>query len=104
MGGWIILHLLARGEDPRRIRILDIRAPSRKEFVSGVARDVDFVQTDITDLASVEAAFAAPWTEGSAALEHGLTVFQGASLLRYIERAEFLLPPVCLLSRSRFDS
>ncbi|EJD42934.1 NAD(P)-binding protein [Auricularia subglabra TFB-10046 SS5] len=94
VGGWIVLHLLARGEDPHRIRILDIRAPSRKEFVDGVARDVEFVQTDITDPASVDAAFQDAWPEGDAALQHELTVFQGASILRYIERAESLLPPV----------
>lgn len=94
VGGWIVLHLLARGEDPRRIRILDIRAPSRNEFVDGVARDVEFIQTDIADPASVDAAFQAAWPEGDAALQHGLTVFHTASILRYIERREFLLPPV----------
>lgn len=96
IGQWLVLHLLARGEDARRIRILDLRAPSRQEFVSpdGVARQVEFVQTDITDTASVHAAFNAPWPEGAAALEHDLTVFHVAALLRAVDRAEFLLPPV----------
>ncbi|KZV80891.1 NAD(P)-binding protein [Exidia glandulosa HHB12029] len=100
VGQWMVLHLLARGEDALRIRILDLRAPSRKEFVSadGVAHRVEFIQTDITDPASVQAAFNAPWLEGATALQHGLTVFHAASLLRYIERAEFLLPPVTAIN------
>lgn len=94
VGGWIVLHLLSRGENPRRIRILDLRGPSRPELVAAIEKGVSFVQTNITDESSVEAAFSTAWPEGNAALQHGLTVFHTASLIRYIERAKFLLPPV----------
>ncbi|KAH7107863.1 NAD(P)-binding protein [Auriculariales sp. MPI-PUGE-AT-0066] len=94
VGGWIVLHLLARGENPRRIRILDLRAPSRPDVVAALTKGVEFIQANITDAASVHAAFNASWPDGNEALEHGLTVFHSASLIRYIERVKFLLPKV----------
>lgn len=95
-----MLQLLSRGEDPRRIRILDLRSPSRPDLIAVVENGVTFVQTNIADEASVEAAFSVAWPEGNAALHHGLTVFHTASLIRYIERAKFLLPPVRDMSSS----
>ncbi|KAH9941179.1 NAD(P)-binding protein [Epithele typhae] len=63
LGGWIVLHLIARGEDPRRIRIVDIRRPVRQDLLEGPAANVDFCKADIADSAAVEAAFAKPWAD-----------------------------------------
>ncbi|KAK0192220.1 hypothetical protein F5146DRAFT_1120147 [Armillaria mellea] len=35
LGGWILLQLLKRGEDPKRIRVLDIRPPRRLDLLEG---------------------------------------------------------------------
>ena len=61
LGGWIVLHLIARGEDPHRIRILDIRRPIRQDLLEGPAAQVDFCQVDISNAAAVEEAFRKPW-------------------------------------------
>ncbi|KAH7107874.1 NAD(P)-binding protein [Auriculariales sp. MPI-PUGE-AT-0066] len=94
VGGWIVLHLLARGEAAARVRILDLRAPSRSDVMNALKDGVEFIQTNITDENSVKAAFSASWPEGDEALKHGLTVFHTASLIRFIERVKFLLPPI----------
>ncbi|KAI0674502.1 NAD-P-binding protein [Trametes maxima] len=89
LGGWIVLHLLARGEDPRRIRILDIRRPVRQDLLEGPATQVDFVKVDVTDAAAVEAAFRRPWPETIPAgePEPELTVFHTAAVIRFYERS-----------------
>ncbi|KAK8126820.1 3-beta hydroxysteroid dehydrogenase/isomerase family [Apiospora kogelbergensis] len=69
VGGQLILHLLERGQPP---------SPS--------ATRVDFVQADITDAASVDAAFAKPWPRGDS--KSGLTVFHTAAMIVPNERAE----------------
>ncbi|OCH93928.1 NAD(P)-binding protein [Obba rivulosa] len=91
LGGWIILHLLARGEDPHRIRCLDIALPTRVDLKEGAAKDVDFLQVDVTDADALEAAFEKPWSSSS--LENpGITVFHTAASFRYYERVPSLLP------------
>ncbi|KAF5390142.1 hypothetical protein D9757_003765 [Collybiopsis confluens] len=35
LGGWIVQHLLKRGEPPSNIRIVDLRPPTRLDFQSG---------------------------------------------------------------------
>ncbi|KAJ7207206.1 NAD(P)-binding protein [Mycena pura] len=93
LGGWIVVQLLERGEDPRRIRVLDIRAPVRHDLTTGRGKDVHFIQCDMSDAAAVNAAFSAPWPE-----EHACgpvpptTVFHTAANIRFYEKTESLLP------------
>src|SRR6266850_2209972 len=61
LGGWIVRHLLERGEHPKQIRVLDIRAPTRPDLTTGLAKDIDFRLVDISDREQVQAAFDAPW-------------------------------------------
>ncbi|KIP09747.1 hypothetical protein PHLGIDRAFT_86135 [Phlebiopsis gigantea 11061_1 CR5-6] len=95
LGGWIVLHLLQRGEDPRRIRVLDIRPPARSDLREGRARDVDFIQLDITNRDVVFAAFRKPWPRTASDLEDTpnpeLTVFHTAATIRFYERHPKLL-------------
>ncbi|KAH9000771.1 NAD-P-binding protein [Lactarius hatsudake] len=98
LGGWIVRHLLERGEHPKRIRVLDIRAPTRPDLTSGLAKDVDFHQVDVSNVEQVQAAFSAPWPPSSdvegpeeppAAAE--ITVFHTAANIRFYERDHRLL-------------
>ncbi|PSR78591.1 hypothetical protein PHLCEN_2v7338 [Hermanssonia centrifuga] len=94
LGGWIVLHLLQRGEDPRRIRVLDIRPPIRKDLQEGAACDVDFVQVDITNAKAVNAAFRKAWPDSSQSASpqvHEITVFHTAATIRFFERHPSLL-------------
>lgn len=75
VGGHIVLQLLARGTPPESIRVIDIRKTERSEAASRV----DFVQTDVTSLTSVQAAFCKPWDQSVAQLP--LTVFHTAAII-----------------------
>lgn len=75
-GGWVVQHLLMRGEDPKAIRILDLVANSRPEVVSA---DVAFHKTDVSDTKSVAAAFDAPWPASVKDLP--LTVFHTVAMI-----------------------
>ena len=70
VGSWIAQHLLWRGENPAAIRILDLQAPMRPEVAEN---DTQFFATDVTDKASLKAAFDAPWPADVASSP--LTVF-----------------------------
>lgn len=87
MGGFIVLQLLARGNPPESIRIVDIRKTERNDMCAGRAADVEFVQTDITSADSVDAAFARPWHPSVARLP--LTVFHTAAVILASERSRF---------------
>src|SRR6266404_5633085 len=93
LGGWIVRHLLERGEHPKRIRVLDIRTPTRPDLTSGLANDVDFHQVDVSDREQVQAAFSTPWprdgSEDPSAAE--ITVFHTAANIRFYERDPRLL-------------
>ncbi|KAH9036558.1 NAD-P-binding protein [Lactarius hengduanensis] len=98
LGGWIVRHLLERGEHPKRIRVLDLRAPTRPDLTSGLAKDVDFHQVDVSNGEQVQAAFSAPWPPSSdvegpeeppAAAE--ITVFHTAANIRFYERDHSIL-------------
>ncbi|OSX63510.1 hypothetical protein POSPLADRAFT_1140041 [Postia placenta MAD-698-R-SB12] len=94
LGGWIVLHLLARGEDPRRIRVVDIRLPIRNDLTQGAAKDVDFIQVDVTDAQAVDAAFRKSWpvpSDVSGEPEPEVTVFHTAATIRFFERHQALL-------------
>ncbi|KAK8139060.1 hypothetical protein PG984_002440 [Apiospora sp. TS-2023a] len=88
VGGQIVLHLLERGQQPESIRNVDFRAPNRPDMLKGPASRVGFVQADISDPASVEAAFAEPWPSSSNSRESGLTVFHTAAMIVPNERRE----------------
>ncbi|KAF8632857.1 hypothetical protein AX17_004705 [Amanita inopinata Kibby_2008] len=89
LGGWIVSQLLDRGEDPRKIRILDISPSSRKDFMTGPATQVQFFKVDMSNRAAVDAAFKAPWPQiglDGECSEPELTVFQTAANIRFYER------------------
>lgn len=86
VGNWIVLHLLARGEDPAAIRILDLAQPNSKTMDHGVA----YVKTNITDESSVSSAFNQEWPGKVARLP--LTVFHTAAVIRPAERLKMFLP------------
>jgi len=92
LGGWIVLHLLQRGEDPRRIRVLDIRAPEREDMQKNKVGEVDFIQVNIADRRKVEEAFCKPWPDADTeSPEPELTVFHTAATIRFFERHPKLL-------------
>ncbi|KAF7343472.1 3-beta hydroxysteroid dehydrogenase isomerase family [Mycena venus] len=91
LGGWIVMQLLERGEDPRRIRVLDIRAPMRHDLTTR-GKDVQFIRTDISDAAAVDAAFNAPWPDDNTGPLPQITVFHTAANIRFYEKSELLLP------------
>ena len=93
VGGWIVLHLLQRGEDPRKIRVLDIRLPVRPDLTTGLATYVDFMTVDISDEKAVENAFKSPWpTRSDKDSPLQITVFHTAACIRFYERHPSLIP------------
>ncbi|ROW18275.1 hypothetical protein VPNG_00383 [Cytospora leucostoma] len=85
VGGDIVLQLLARGQSPSSIRIVDFSEPSRSDLLEGAAAKTDHVKTDIAEPSSVEAAFTKPWPSDVAGLP--LTVFHTAATIRPGERS-----------------
>ncbi|PBK98816.1 NAD(P)-binding protein [Armillaria gallica] len=85
----VIRGLLRRGEDPNRIRILDIRPPKRLNLLEGKAKDVQFMQVDISDKISVDVAFSEPWPYND---ESPISVFNMAAHIRFYERHAALIP------------
>ncbi|KAI5119375.1 hypothetical protein M0805_001051 [Coniferiporia weirii] len=92
LGGWLVVHLLRRGENPARIRVLDVRAPTRADLLTGAAAHVDFRICDISDASAVNAAFCAPWPDTDEDGEPEVTVFHTAATIRFYERAWSLVP------------
>lgn len=88
VGGWIVKQLLERGESPSAIRILDLRPPVRSDIL---AAHVDYVKTDITNPASVDAAFAKSWP--GHITHRPLTIFHTAAMIGFAERAKDLMLP-----------
>jgi nucleoside-diphosphate-sugar epimerase len=86
VGGWIVSHLLARGEDPASLRILDL-LPATQDILD---RGVTFIKTNITDELAISTSFEQPWPETVANLP--LTVFHTAATIRPFERLEIHLP------------
>ncbi|KAI9045797.1 putative 3-beta hydroxysteroid dehydrogenase/isomerase family protein [Aspergillus affinis] len=86
VGNWVVTHLLARGENPAAIRVLDLQAPRRETLDQGVA----FVQTNIVDESAVLSAFLQAWSPTVADLP--LTVFHNAAAIRPAERHKAFLP------------
>ncbi|KAL1658538.1 hypothetical protein GGF50DRAFT_67026 [Schizophyllum commune] len=88
LGGWLVLHLLRRGEDAKNIRVIDIRLPDRPDMQGDAVKDVTFLQVDITDEDAVNRALDLPWPNGDIS---GLTVFNAAANILFFERDERLL-------------
>lgn len=91
LGGWIVNQLLERGEDPKRIRVLDLRTPTRKDLLVGAAKEVHFIQVNVSNAVDVQAAFSLPWPTTSTsnfkeAAPPPLTVFHTAANIRFYER------------------
>ncbi|KAI1333264.1 dehydrogenase-like protein [Xylariaceae sp. FL0255] len=84
VGGQIVLHLLARGEPPESIRIVDFRKTERADLQRGAAAKVDFAQADITSPEATRAAFDKPWPKSVANLP--LTVHHTAAMIIPHER------------------
>ena len=80
-----MLQLLARGQPPESIRIVDFQKLHRRDMVNGPASHVDFVQTDISSAAATEAAFSKPWPASVARLP--LTVFHTAAVIVPTDRS-----------------
>lgn len=87
VGGWIVEHLILRGEDPQAIRIADLAAPRREHAVK---KNILHVKTDITDKASVAQLFNQPWPSKVAKLP--LTVFHVAAYIHAGHRKPETLP------------
>ncbi|KEY70839.1 hypothetical protein S7711_08538 [Stachybotrys chartarum IBT 7711] len=88
VGGFVVLQLLSRGTPPMNIRILDIRKPERNDMAKGLAKEVEFIQTDISSSAAVNAAFEKPWDSSITHLP--LTVFHTAAVIIPSDRSRFL--------------
>jgi nucleoside-diphosphate-sugar epimerase len=72
--------------------VVDVRAPVRTDLTTGRAKDVDFIQADISDVASIGAAFNAPWPDDSqSGTAPQTTVFHTVAIIRFYERSESLL-------------
>ena len=84
-------HILTRGEDPKNIRILDIRAPTRTDLTQGPGKLAEFVRTDITDERSVIAGFTKQWPP-AASRDSDITVFCTAANIRFHEKHPALVP------------
>jgi len=82
---------LQRGEDPKRIRIVDLRPPTRPDLKQHLLTGVDFAPADITDATSVHAAFTKPWRFNENP-EPEITVFTTAAAIRFYERHASLVP------------
>lgn len=87
VGGWIVQHLLMRGEDPQSIRIVDLSTPTRPE-VKG--NNIHYVRTDITDIQATKDAFEKPWPDRIRS--RPLTVFHCAAYISPKDRHAVCLP------------
>ena len=92
VGGYMVLHLLQRGQSPESIRMIDFVPPRRADMLQGKAAHVEFVQADITSEAATRAAFDKPWHVSVANLP--LTVLHPAAVINFTDRARTLLHKV----------
>ncbi|KAF1815941.1 putative 3-beta hydroxysteroid dehydrogenase/isomerase family protein [Eremomyces bilateralis CBS 781.70] len=86
VGGWILRHLLQRGEDSRTIVNFDIRPP-----VKGGLEAIRFISVDVTDPESLAHAFATAWDDGASKLP--LTVFHTVAIVRTTDRTHDTMGP-----------
>jgi nucleoside-diphosphate-sugar epimerase len=93
VGGAIVLQLLARGQKPDTVRILDFRPPVRSDLLRGDAAKVECVQCDVTSEESVRSAFAKPWARREMQ-KWPITVFHTAAIIIPGDRVRILQPRV----------
>ena len=86
VGGYIVLQLLARGQPPESIRIVDYQKMHRKDMLEGPATEIDVIHTDISSVASTDAAFTKTWPSSVAKLS--LTVFHTAAVMVPSDRSQ----------------
>ncbi|KAG2003470.1 C-3 sterol dehydrogenase [Coprinopsis cinerea AmutBmut pab1-1] len=88
LGGWIVAHLLRRGEDPKRIRVVDLAPkPTHPAVLDAMeTRGLQYITGDITSAKSIESAFSASWKDGAEVQDAGITVFNTAASIRFFER------------------
>jgi nucleoside-diphosphate-sugar epimerase len=79
-----MIHGCLRAYSFQRIRVLDIRLPSRPDLTTGNVTDVEFLEVDISDAGAVDTAFHAPWPLTSPPGE--ITIFHTAANIRFYER------------------
>ncbi|KAH6909483.1 3-beta hydroxysteroid dehydrogenase/isomerase family-domain-containing protein [Coprinopsis sp. MPI-PUGE-AT-0042] len=92
LGGWVVSTLLERGEDAKRIRVLDISPqPVNSAVEQALAIGLDYIQTDITDFKALEAAFSRSWDTPTPDAE-GITVIHTVANIRFYERHPAFLP------------
>ncbi|KAL1840814.1 hypothetical protein VTJ49DRAFT_7713 [Mycothermus thermophilus] len=87
VGSAIVRQLLARGQPPSSIRIVDFRPP-RQPFRTTTTQEeeqIDFTQTDISSLPATLHAFTKPWPSSVAHLP--LTVFHTAAVIVPADRS-----------------
>ncbi|KAJ9653442.1 hypothetical protein H2198_007390 [Neophaeococcomyces mojaviensis] len=87
VGGWIVQHLLMRGENPAAIRIIDLSEPTRKEVAE---QNIVFLKADVSDAAAVSKAVNASWPKNVSALP--LTVFHTVAYISPCDRKSDFLP------------
>ncbi|ETI23802.1 hypothetical protein G647_05608 [Cladophialophora carrionii CBS 160.54] len=86
VGGWMVEHLIMRGQNPAAIRIVDLQPPCRE---LAVTNNVPHFKADVTDRAAVEKVFNAPWPAEFANLP--LTVFHTVAYIHAgYGKADFL--------------
>ncbi|KAF9876559.1 3-beta hydroxysteroid dehydrogenase isomerase family [Colletotrichum karsti] len=85
VGGQLVIQLIARGQPPEAIRIIDFRKPGRDDMSEGPVSRVGFAQADISSKSATLAAFSRSWPESVAHLP--LTVFHTAAVIRPSERS-----------------
>jgi len=88
VGGWIVAHLLMRGEDQASIRILDLSPPKRKEVTD---YNINYIQTDVSDPEAVKKAVNATWPDRTKSLP--LTVFHCVGYINPCDRVSDFLGP-----------
>ncbi|RYO91088.1 hypothetical protein DL766_003348 [Monosporascus sp. MC13-8B] len=88
VGGSIVLQLLARGQPPESIRIIDFRQPYRDDMLTGPVTKVSFIHADISSAHSTQVAFSEPWSPSVSTLP--LTVFHTAAVIRPAERSKLI--------------
>ncbi|KIH94059.1 hypothetical protein SPBR_05867 [Sporothrix brasiliensis 5110] len=86
VGGYLVLQLLARGQPPESIRIVDFQGMHRRDMLDGPARHVEVIHTDVSSPASTDAAFGKPWPKSVAKLP--LTVFHTAAVIVPSDRTQ----------------
>ena len=88
VGGWIVAHLLQRGESGSHIRILDVAPPTRPEVDEN---NVQYIKSDLSSMDSVTSAFTKPWP--TSASKSPLTVIHTVAYIRASDRSPDMLAP-----------